>query len=68
MASNPDLAVLYDSDDKLSIFWRLGRLVNRTRLDIPAPSWNKAYARLKSVSRYNRIRELHVWGHGDQVA
>ena len=60
------LVVLYDDQDRLSPFWRLGRHVNRTRRDIAVTSWDEAYERLAAADAKECVRELHVWGHGSR--
>lgn len=64
MARRDDLAVLYDDGDKLSIWWRLGTIINRTGVDIGATSPRDAYAKLEVANDRHPIRELHIWGHG----
>lgn len=57
-------AVLIDSGDRLTPWWRIGAAFNRTQEDVYAATREDAYERLRDLAAREDITELHVWGHG----
>lgn len=60
--------MLFDRTDRLTPFWRAGRVLSRWDAVIPAGSWAEASQRIaQAVRKHKRpVTHLQFWGHGTE--